>query len=620
MKKILLISLLIIISIFGCKPKEEIPMYVPDKKLYPGSAIIGNGEVCIVYSDDKRIFDRSLPVTGGIQQFYFNNFTASYIHGSSFGIKLNNQDIGFLYDTLGIEPFFSPFLRATAEHLTVHSHTFVTEIGLVGQKITVRAEEQTDGLLLWNASTLREIPGDRRIRLRSHDVLEDAVFIRYDNDITLAFSTYGERSKYSYDNGIVTISTPLTLPPGGERSYTFFFTAGNSDNEAIMKLFTAETEDLFDQADKYWTDWIAKANLPDLGNEHYNHSVKTNLYAARASTLKGAVPADLTGQYVTNGMPQLYPRDAMMTARMFIKSGYPEIAAEILRFWLNPAIIRKSPGEWYARYDAYGKPVDAGSGSPFDVPEWDTGAYAVLLQEKLSEYDIAVATKDELNEMLDFISAHIDTTGLLFEGGIVEWSGYLAATNMTAAAALFSGAALTARNNDQEREQRYTSTGTSISESLPLLFDGNTQTYLDYRPGTGAGERLWNTSTYFGILWGYPDHEHMAASNVYYLRHHLKLNGGMQYFDTPDSKLARYSHDCFFFTTSAASQYNAQYGDRLESLKMIHWMIDNANGYGLMPERIYLSGDSCSQASPLTWSAAEFVNTMLVAMRTGIIR
>jgi hypothetical protein len=620
MKKILYISLLLIISIFGCKPKEEIPMYVPDKKLYPGSAIIGNGEVCVVYSDDERSFDRSLPVTGGIQQFYFNDFTASYIRGSSFGIKQNNQDVGFLYDTLGIEPFFSPFLRATAEHLTIHTNTFVAEKGLVAQKITVRAEEQTDGLLLWTAFTPREIPGERIIRLRSYDILEDAVFIRYDNGITLVFSTYGERSKYSFDNGIVTISTPLTLPPGGERSYTFFFTAGTSDNEAIMKLFSAEAEDLYAQAEKYWTDWVAKANLRDFDNEHYAQSVKANLYAARASILKGAVPADLTGQYVTNGMPQLYPRDAMMTARMFIKSGYPEIAAEILRFWLNPAIIRKSPGEWYARYDAFGKPVDAGSGSPFDVPEWDAGAYAVLLQEKLSEYNIAVASKDELYEMLDFISTHIDTTGLLFEGGIVERPGYLAATNMTAAAALLTGAAHAARNNDPEQEQRYTSAGRTISESMPLLFDADTQTYLDYRPGTGTGERLWNTSTYFGILWGFPDHDHIAASNRYYIRNHVKLNGGMQYFDTPDQELARYSHDCFFFTTSAAAQYNAQYGDRLESLKMIHWMIDNANGYGLMPERIYLSGDSCSQASPLTWSAAEFVNTMLVAAHTGIIR
>ena len=35
-------------------------------------------------------------------------------------------------------------------------------------------------------------------------------------------------------------------------------------------------------------------------------------------------------------------------------------------------------------------------------------------------------------ELADFIANHIDRSGLLYEGGIVEWTGYLPATNMIA--------------------------------------------------------------------------------------------------------------------------------------------------------------------------------------------
>jgi hypothetical protein len=620
MKKILLPVLLITLFLNGCKPKEDIPMYKPDLKLYRGSAIVGNGEVCLVYSDDERVFEPSLPVTGGILQFYFRDFTASYVRGSSFNIKTNNRPVELQYDSIGIEPFFSPFLNASSDTIYVNSRIFVTEKGLVGQKITVRAEEQTDGLLLWNVHTPGIIPGTRTIRIRSTDILEDAVFIRYDNGITLAFATYGERSKYAFDNEIVAISTPFTLPPGGERSFTFFFAAGESDNDAIMKLFTAEQGDLYELAYTYWNEWISKATTAEFPDELYTHSFRNNLYAVRASSLKGAIPADLTGQYITNGLPQLYPRDAMMTARMFIKAGYPELAAEVLRFWLHPAIQKKSPGEWYARYDAYGKPVDAGTGSRFDVPEWDASAYTVLLQEKLNEYNIEAATVDELYDALDFLAGHIDTLGLLYEGGIIELVGYLPSTNMTAAAALESGATIAQRNDDPERARIYASAAQKIRDGLPLLFDADRQTYIDLRPGNSAGDRLWNTSANFGILWGFPDHTEISASNRYYLEHCMKLDGGMQYFDTRDPELARYGHDCFIFTTGAAAQYQTLYGEKSEGIKMIHWMIDHANSYGLMPERIMLPGNDCSQASPLTWSSAEFINAMLIGARNGSFR
>ncbi len=108
-----------------------------------------------------------------------------------------------------------------------------------------------------------------------------------------------------------------------------------------------------------------------------------------------------------------------------------------------------------------------------------------------------------------------------------------------------------------------------------------------------------------------------ALPNAYFAEHCVKLGGGMQYFDAPDPGLAGYGHDAFFFTTAAAAQYQARFGDRVQARLHIDWMLENANAYGLMPERIYLDGSGCSKASPLSWCCAEFVAALLEYARTG---
>ena len=63
---------------------------------------------------------------------------------------------------------------------------------------------------------------------------------------------------------------------------------------------------------------------------------------------------------------------------------------------------------------------------------------------------------------------------------------------------------------------------------------------------------LWDTSANFGVIWGYPNHREIELSNRFYAMNTLKLNGGMQHFDTTDPSLAELGHAVFFFTTRCA--------------------------------------------------------------------
>lgn len=282
--------------------------------------------------------------------------------------------------------------------------------------------------------------------------------------------------------------------------------------------------------------------------EEYLEAYRRNIYCVKAANLNGQIPADITGQFVTNNMPQLYPRDAMMCARVLLMTGHLEEARQVIEFWANPKIPMKTVGEWYARYDANAKPVDAGSGARFDEPEWDANGYYIYL---LTEYHrlkgVWLANPKLIYELADFLVAHLSPNGLLREGGIVEWTGYLPATNMICSAALQNAAKIAREFGNEAKATAYSAAAQKISAALPEMFDSTRQTYADVRFTSKKGPNgesladqmgdktyLWDTTANVGLLWGYPDHRAIQLSNAFYEKNTVKLNGGMQYFDTPD--------------------------------------------------------------------------------------
>jgi hypothetical protein len=142
----------------------------------------------------------------------------------------------------------------------------------------------------------------------------------------------------------------------------------------------------------------------------------------------------------------------------------------------------KTPGEWYARYDAHGKAVDAGSGARYDEPEWDSNGYFIYLLTKYHESQgVWLADRKLIYELADFLVAHIGQNGLLEEGGIVEWTGYLPATNMICSAALKSAAKLAREFGNEAKSLSYLGASQRIASSLPQMFDPSRQTYADVR-------------------------------------------------------------------------------------------------------------------------------------------
>ncbi|MBC8045014.1 MAG: hypothetical protein IAF08_16365 [Rhizobacter sp.] len=579
---------------------------------WKGAAVLGNGEVCAVYSDDAR-FPAS--TRGGLQHFYYKDFATDYV-ASTFFTPVSAEQTPVKIDSLGMENFFTATTHRTrggaAEVLRAFAHP--------GGAVVLSLQGFTQDFVRFEAALRKTIRTDRITTLTSLRQENNIALATWSNGTTLAIAAL-RRAEIKLIDSVVSVVLPMKS--GDE--FSVVIAAASSEEAAIELVRSLKRErNVFISASEYWEQWIAKGIVPvfqdSISSGIYLEAYKRNLYAAKAALLGGGVPADLTGQFVTSAMPQLYPRDAMMCARIFLLTGHAEEAEGIILFWKARSLPVKSKGEWFARYDARLKAVDAGSGARFDEPAWDAnGYYLQLIWQYYKAAQVWLAEPQVVYDLADFLVSHLDKNGLLYDGGAAGWSGYLPATNMTCAAALKNASGMATAFGDAKRSAAYLAASEKISGSLNQMFDFKKQTYADvrYAPrktadnrsvNTSGGELfyLWNTSANFGVLWGYPAHSQIQLTNLFYQTEPLKQQGGLQYFDMQGGEFSIYGRDVFFCTTAAAAEYHSLYGNKATAKQHIDWMLRNANVYGLMPERILLDQSGCSLASPHLWSCAEF--------------
>jgi GH15 family glucan-1,4-alpha-glucosidase len=614
--------------------KPALAQSTASKRPWKGYSILGNGHLTAVYSDDPRI--SAVTHAAGVQHLYFGDYTADYVAATSFALL--DAD-GKSIDTQG-----SPAV-GMKNFFTAQTQSKLAD----GRALTTLCFAHPDGAIVLSATPIgstankqfffearlrKSIETDQHIGITSFETQAPETagsfgLAVWSNGVALAVVPKSAQATVEITDSSVVIKGPLN---GGADAAEVLLIPGSSKAEALAKVheFQGKTA-LENEARLFWEAWMNAGKLPrfkngDTKSSEYLEAYKRNLYCVKSANLNGQIPADITGQFVTNNMPQLYPRDAMMCARAFLATGHAAEAKQVIDFWAKPEIPMKTPGEWYARYDAHAKAVDGGSGARFDEPEWDAnGYYIYLVNEYHKQTGTWLVDKRLLYKLADFIVSHLDPNGPLYEGGIVEWTGYLPATNMIDSAALKTIAGIAKDFGDGDKSATFQKASQRISKAMPRMFDPARQTYADLRfaatkgannqsIGDKSGKQvyLWDTTANVGVIWGYPNHREIELSNKFYKDSTFGLDGGMRYFDSPDAGLAEYGHGFFFFTTAAAAEYEFLRGRRAAGKGFVDWMIRNSNSYGLMPEHVNPDGMDISPASPLSWCGAEFAVALLM--------
>lgn len=587
---------------------------------FPGFAILGNGRVSAVWSDDDGSSDPP-----GLRHLYLGDFGLDLLDSGRLRVGWDGQRL--LPQRVGLDPFFAAWAetslpdggRVLWRAFTGQQDAVVVDGVLRGGEagsharlapdLRLRAEPQIDGACGWAGTVLDEADGP-------------ALAATLDDGRALAVGTAPpagswQAGEFAFDplagllagtvepGGRLAMSLDLVAGPGEDVPFRWVVATGQDATAAMETLRgRLEAADPLGEAAASMADFSPEALCGDAGPEC--SLAAAGLRAARASSLAGLVPADLTGQFVTNGFPQLYPRDGLMVAGALADTGHASHAWEILHYWLDPQREGPQPGEWWARYDALGRGVDAGTGADYDVPEWDAAGYAAVLTERLGPSGLSGEERDVLLAALDLVCLRQDADGLWTEGGIVEWVGRLPGTAMTLWAGLDAGARLADGWGEPERAASYREAAGRARGGLLALLDWSRPVLADERD-FGLS---YDTSMFLGPAWGYPQDPLLLRSFDWLDAHATAHGDGVRYFEGMG-----YGQDLFFFTTSALSRYAWRSGRDRRAARMLGWMESFTNRYGLAPERVWADGSGASLASPLSWCAVELPLTILELRR-----
>ncbi|MFH1466968.1 MAG: trehalase family glycosidase [Pseudomonadota bacterium] len=580
---------------------------------FPGYAVLGNGSMAAVYSDDDGSGDPP-----GLLHLYRGDLATDLLElGQTLvgqgGVRVTGR-------TVGLDPFFAAYSEVTlAQGARLAWRAFVGEPDAVVIEGALVAGEADSTASVAPLVQLREqvhMDGGLAWSLVGRDASSGALWAELDDGRALALGA--SPTPTAWQTGTVTadpvaggltnsegqgrqlaLALDLSASAGTEAPFRWVLAVGDDRATALATL--AERLAAADPLGEAATHWASFAP-GSLCAGPFCETAAANLYAARASSLGGAVPADLTGQFVTHDRPQLYPRDALMVARALTATGHAEEAWEIVQPWLDPALERAAPGITWARYDALYRAVDSGSGADYDVREWDSAGYLALAVEALGPERLSAAQREVLLEGLDYLVAQQDADGLWTEGGIVEREGRLPSTTMTSWAGLDAGARLAERWGEDARAADYRAAAGMLRGGLMVLLDWDAVALMDEYEGA----LTWNSSLLFGPVLGFPADPVLDATDAWLLENARGLGGGMRYFDH-----VGYGRDLFGFTTAAAAQHAATLGDTWTASELLDWMAAFSNRYGLFPERIYEDGSGAAEASPLSWCAAETAMAVL---------
>ncbi len=200
---------------------------------WKGYAILGNGHLTAVYSDDARI--SALTHSQGIQHFYFKDYTADYISSTSFDLlDENGQSLEpSAVKSVGMKNFFT---TQTQTHLSNGSSKNVlcfihpedaAVLSVSGGAASAKSRYRFQALLR------REIKTDQVIILTSlHDQENIAVAV-WSNGTVLAIAPKSLTAKVTVNQGNVSCNGSLS---GQSSRAEVLLIPASSRSEALSKV------------------------------------------------------------------------------------------------------------------------------------------------------------------------------------------------------------------------------------------------------------------------------------------------------------------------------------------------------------------------------------------------
>jgi GH15 family glucan-1,4-alpha-glucosidase len=450
----------------------------------------------------------------------------------------------------------------------------------------------------------------------------------------------GELSKSAVEHASVdsTIRVSLKIEPGASQVVRYWLAVGDSQ-QRLEKLHEVMINGGFDKRLEatitHWHDWlsVAEEKISELPSNQYV-AVKKSLMVIKAHTDEhGGIIASCDSSIYNYGRDYysyVWPRDGAYVMWPLIKLGYTHEPKKFFDFCRS--ILHKD-GYLMHKYQpdrAIGStwhPLVHNNRKELAIQEDETAIVIIMLGEYL-KYSGDQHFVDKMYDKLvrpaaEFMSSFIDTETELPHASYDLWeekfliSTYTAAVSYQALEVAAEMARTQGVNTDSERWQSAADllksrAGAFYNAERGILNKG----YLLTEDGFNVDATLDISSFYGAFMFDYVAEPEHLASTLHKIETDLldiSPSGGCPRYEDDNyfKSDPAYRGNPWFVTTLWLAQYYALQGQKDKALHYIKWALDNSLSSGLLSEQISPEDSKIVGVTPLVWSHAELINTIL---------
>lgn len=454
----------------------------------------------------------------------------------------------------------------------------------------------------------------------------------------------GELSGNPIEHGKVdsVIGVKMTIPANDEKQFHFFICIAKSITYAKKlneMVLSKKPERIIKSTEDYWKAWVGVRGFSfySLGKpiiELFNRSLLT----IRTHTSKnGGIIASGDSEMLQFGRDYyeyVWPRDAAFTAVALAKAGdfntakkFFEFAKSVITpegYFMHKYRPDKSLGSsWH--------PWVRNGVSQYPIQEDETAVVIWALWEyyKISrnlEF-VEKVYNGFIKKASDFMSSYLDDKTGLPKASYDLWERVYGVNTYTSASvygALIAASKFSGLLGKEEAEKKYKDVANAIKKAiLKYLYDPESKNFVKLiNTGGREVDKTVDFSNVFGIYkFGVLEvNDPILVGAVRESLKRLKVN-------TEIGGIARYESDSYHHPGGMVvgnpwiicSMWHAQFliqsakkeSDFKEALEIINWTVSKASESGILPEQLHAYNGSHLSASPLIWSHAEFITTIV---------
>ncbi len=510
-----------------------------------------------------------------------------------------------------------------------------------------------------NTDTVQYLPGDnamlhyrgRRVFVVSGRLNNDEWFDQYTCGLfgiegregTYKDAEDGELSMCTVEHGQVDSTLRFSMDLGANDSarVDYWVACGTSLREALYVHKQVQRQGhakRIDATASSWHTWLATAQpaIERLPEQYRAPFVRSLLITKAHLDKRGAVIASTDSamlQHWRDVYAYAWPRDGAYAVWPLIRLGYYDEPYRFFDFCRRGLNAGGYLSHKYMADGALGSswhPYLHEDGSVSPPIQTDETASVLFVFTQFYESNGDVKLLHDFYEslvvpMADFLSDYIDEKTHLPRASYDLWEEHYMTTAYTTAvtcAALTAAASLAEKRNDLDHVVAWRTVADTMAEKARDVFFDSQKQYIikGFRPTTsGASEpdtTLDMSALYGGFMYG------LFACDSQQMRASIEAAKKQFSFDAARPGMPRYQNDNYQRVTPDRpnlwpiislwlAQYSLQQGDTATATTIIDWVTGIMRSTGVLPEQLRPDTFENVSVEPLTWTQAEYVNTLL---------